>query len=201
MARDSILSGINIKDLLIRQRVEPQRIEFKRAWHNKRESGEGGTYWQVLHTICAFANDFYNDNGGYIIIGVEDQQDPEDSGDNNDDGQNFHLPCGVPAKDLDRIQREISGACKSGYINPKLQPAMSPKVVEHNGERRHLLVIWVRVSDNRPHTCAEGEKAGHFCYIRRLNETRKAEPSQELDLRSRNSPFDDRRPENPGKSS
>lgn len=55
---------INVKDLLLLQGVETQRVEFKKAWHGKKE---GGTYWQIIHSICAFANDFYNDNGGYIM--------------------------------------------------------------------------------------------------------------------------------------
>lgn len=199
MARVSTL-GINMKDLLNRHRVEGQRIEFKKAWHNQKESGPRGTFWQVLHTICAFANDFYNDNGGYIIIGVEDKQDPEDSEDNNNDVQKFHLPCGVPKNDLDTIEREIDGACKA-YIKPEFHPKLSHEVVEHQGETRHLLVIWARVSDNRPHTCKESEKKEHCCYIRRSNQTIKADHSHEIELRSRNSPFDDRRTLNLGESS
>ena len=198
MAQVSTL-GINVKALLIRQREETQRIEFKKAWHNQKESVRRGTFWQVLHTICAFANDFYNDNGGYIIIGVEDQPGPEDSGDNTDDGQNFRLPCGVPTKDLDDIEKEISDACQA-FIKPPFQPLLFREVVEHDGESRQLLVIWARVSDNRPHTCKEKPKGGHICYIRSVNETIKADPSQESELRSRKSPFDDRRTQNLGKS-
>ena len=64
---------INVNDLLHLQGVETQRVEFKKAWHSKGQGGKRGTYWQVIHTICAFANDFFNDNGGYII-GVEEKE-------------------------------------------------------------------------------------------------------------------------------
>ena len=46
---------INIADLLNVHRVEKQRVEFKRSWNT------GPTSWQVLQTICAFANDFLNE--------------------------------------------------------------------------------------------------------------------------------------------
>ena len=63
---------IKIDDLLKVHRVEKQRIEFKASWNT------GGTSWQILHSITAFGNDFLNDNGGYIVIGVEDG--PSDDG-------------------------------------------------------------------------------------------------------------------------
>jgi len=46
--------------------VEFVRVEFKAGW-DKAITG-----WQILKTLCAFANDFQNSNGGYIIIGGEE---------------------------------------------------------------------------------------------------------------------------------
>lgn len=180
---------INVNDLLSLQGVEKQRVEFKKAWHGRRE---GGTYWQVIHTICAFANDFYNDNGGYIIIGVEEKENWEDSA---DDRQIILPPLGVPGKDLDRIQKEILGACRAN-IKPEYFPILSPEVVESPGKGRKLvLVIWAVASDDRPHTCKESEKGENRYYIRRGTETKKAsagEIEQLLYLKSK-IPFDDRR--------
>ena len=48
---------INIEDLLNRQRIEGNRIEFKRGWNPAK----------IYQTICAFANDFDNIGGGYIL--------------------------------------------------------------------------------------------------------------------------------------
>jgi ATP-dependent DNA helicase RecG len=53
---------INLDDLLHLRGGESPRVEFKASW-DKATTG-----LQVLHTICAFGNDFQNLNGGYIII-------------------------------------------------------------------------------------------------------------------------------------
>ena len=54
---------INIEDLLHRNKVESNRVEFKKGWNPA----------SIYHTICAFANDLDNLGGGYIIIGVEEE--------------------------------------------------------------------------------------------------------------------------------
>jgi hypothetical protein len=51
---------INITNLLSGAPVEWERLEFKEGWNPL----------PVLHTLCAFANDFHNLGGGYIVIGV-----------------------------------------------------------------------------------------------------------------------------------
>lgn len=54
---------INIEDLLSKQKVESNRIEFKAGWNPS----------SVYHSICAFVNDVDNLGGGYILIGVEEE--------------------------------------------------------------------------------------------------------------------------------
>ena len=54
---------INIEDLLQKQKIEGNRIEFKSGWNPDA----------IYHTICAFANDFDNIGGGYILVGVEEE--------------------------------------------------------------------------------------------------------------------------------
>lgn len=54
---------ISINDLLSRKTIEDERIEFKESWNPEA----------VLHTLCAFANDFHNLGGGYLIIGVAEK--------------------------------------------------------------------------------------------------------------------------------
>lgn len=53
--------AININDLLNKQKIESNRIEFKNGWN------PGSIY----HSICAFANDLDDLGGGYIIVGVD----------------------------------------------------------------------------------------------------------------------------------
>ena len=77
---------INIDDVLHGQTVEWERLEFKQGWNPEA----------VLHTMCAFANDFHNLGGGYILIGVAENQ-----------GQPILPPTGLLASKMDAIQKEI----------------------------------------------------------------------------------------------
>lgn len=54
---------ININDLINGTTVEWKRIEFKEGWNDL----------DILRTICAFANDFSNLGGGYVIVGIAEQ--------------------------------------------------------------------------------------------------------------------------------
>lgn len=181
---------ISVKDLLCVQGSEGERVEFKKAWHNMKESGSRGTNWQVLHTICAFANDFGGVNGGYIVIGVEENL-KSNAGD--DDREIILPPVGVKAREIDRIQKEIMGACRAN-INPEYTPIIASEVVEINGVRRNLVVIWAMASEGKRHTCKENDKGGHFFYVRRGRETRKATHYEQRQLLMYSEiPFDDRR--------
>lgn len=173
---------INIKDLLNVNRVEKQRIEFKRSWNT------GGTLWQVLHTISAFGNDYLNDDGGYIIIGVEDEP--------SEDGK--VQVCGVPEKDLDKIQKEIIGQCKGGTIKPMYVPILSPEIYDG----KHVLVIWAPASENGPHECRASAKGEFQFYIRIGPQTIKASRDNQvpqLQLQHTKIPFDDRSARDLGK--
>lgn len=57
---------ISINELLNGNVVESNRIEFKADLNPT----------PVLHSICAFANDIDNIGGGYIVIGVEEENGP-----------------------------------------------------------------------------------------------------------------------------
>ena len=52
---------INLDDLLAHRGVETDRIEYKAGWNPD----------PIIRTLCAFANDFENLGGGYIVIGLE----------------------------------------------------------------------------------------------------------------------------------
>lgn len=170
---------VNVEELLKLQGVESQRVEFKKAWQNRKGTPRS-TYWQVIHTITAFANDLYNVNGGYIIIGVEEKEDCESP----DSLQVILPPLGVTGN-LDKIQKEISGAFREN-IKPEINPILQPVVVDE----KKVLVIWVRPSSNEWNY-----------YIRDGTETKKAKPEQIslLHQHFRAPPFDDRKAHNTGK--
>lgn len=52
---------INITDLLNKQKIESNRIKFKKGWNPESS----------YHSICAFANDFDDLGGSYILVGVD----------------------------------------------------------------------------------------------------------------------------------
>lgn len=169
----SLILPINIQNLLQCQGVESARIEFKPLWN------EAVTGYQVLRTICAFANDFQNLNGGYIIIGVEENS-----------GCAVLPPKGISPEDVDEIQKWVRGNCNR--IDPVYQPVFSPEVIDG----KHILVIWAPGSDNRPHRAPDGEKTERKYFVRIGSENVDAAARgllpQLLQLTAR-VPFDDRR--------
>ena len=54
---------INIDNLLRQRTIESERLEYKAGWNPE----------SVLHTLSAFANDFHNLGGGYVVLGVEEK--------------------------------------------------------------------------------------------------------------------------------
>lgn len=56
---------ISIDSLIRQQIVENSRIDYKRDWNPE----------DIVHSICAFANDIDNWGGGYIIVGIEEQNE------------------------------------------------------------------------------------------------------------------------------
>lgn len=76
---------LNIEDLLNKRRVESNRIEFKKDWNPA----------PIYRTICAFANDFENLGGGYILVGVEQDEN----------GLAKRPVKGIDIKDVDKIMQ------------------------------------------------------------------------------------------------
>ena len=73
---------LKIETLLEGRVVEHDRVEYKTGWNPN----------EIIRSICAFANDFDNTNGGYIVIGVEEK-----------DGIPVFPLIGVPKEELDTI--------------------------------------------------------------------------------------------------
>ena len=176
-----------IEELLGCSAVEKQRLEFKEAWHNDR-SHNRGTYWQVLHTITAFANDYFNENGGYIVIGVKETGAKS--------ARDWKV-CGIEKTSLDALQQQIKGACQ-GNIRPNYSPVISPEVYQG----KHVLVLWAQAGDDGPYECRESSAtdASFRFYIRKGPQTSIAttQERQTLLMRKNKTPFDDRIARDPG---
>lgn len=160
-------------DALLGGRVESTRLEFKASWSEP-------TKWQLLKSICAFANDLYNLNGGYILIGVAER-----------DGIALRpVEAGLPPGELDAIQKQVRGLCNR--LDPPYQPLMAPALVDGS----HVLVIHAPASETRPHHAPDGPKGEKVAYVRIGSETVKAnqEPLRtQLYQQTARVPFDDRR--------
>ena len=166
---------INIDNLLHHRGVESERVEFKASWDSER------TGPQVLKTICAFANDYHALNGGYIVIGVEEQ-----------DGCAVLPPKGLDPEKIDAAQRWIRGQCNR--LDPSYAPVFSPERIDD----RNILIVWVPASDMRPHRAPDKRSGGQMKYWVRLgSETVDAEQrgnlQTELIQMTAKIPWDDRR--------
>lgn len=162
----------NVDDLLNARVVESNRVEFKASWNDVVRKA-------VLRSVCAFANDILNLNGGYIVLGVEEQ-----------DGRAVLPPVGLPTDSLDRVQKEVFRACKE-CITPEYQPMIC---VEHVGDRP-IIVLCCPGGEARPYAVQEGKGAKNIPYVRHGAVSAQAEGEslrQLLSLAAR-VPFDDRR--------
>ncbi len=99
---------ISMDDVLRGKSVEWERLEYKAGWNPEA----------VLHSICAFANDFHNLGGGYIVIGVTEEK-----------GRPVLPPAGLSPDALDAIQKELLNLGHSS-IQPMYHPLSTPCEVD-----------------------------------------------------------------------
>jgi len=161
---------INIDELIKGRTVEGERLEFKRGWNPEA----------VLHTLCAFANDFHNLGGGYVIIGIDEK-----------DGQPILPPAGILVNRIDNIQKEILAL---GY---RIQPAYHPVIASYVIQDRHVLILWAPGGQTRPYKAplSLSKQSNEFAYyIRKASATVRANRNDEVELISLAAtvPFDDR---------
>ena len=163
---------VNIDELLHGNTIEWDRIELKKGWNPEK----------ILHSICAFANDFNNLDGGYIIVGVEEQN-----------GIAKLPPLGLGPDQLDAIQKKLIEL--SFKIVPYYVPVSNPYLIEN----KHILVLWAPAGDMRPYKVpvSLSEKSTEKAwYIRRGSKTVKVKEGSEDERRlielTYRIPFDDR---------
>lgn len=116
---------INIEDLLNKRKVEGNRIEFKKGWNPA----------DIYHSICAFANDFDNLGGGYVLVGVEE----------DDYGIAKRPVTGVNMEAMDGILKQMVG------FNNMFDPYFLPRTSVEEVDGRQVLVIWAPSGVNRPY--------------------------------------------------
>jgi ATP-dependent DNA helicase RecG len=116
--------SVNIGDLLSAKKIESERIEFKEGWNPLK----------TMHTICAFANDFHNLGGGYIIVGAAEKN-----------GVLQRPVKGIPEDQIDQIQKEII------EIGHKIVPFYHPIFEPYRIDEKWIVIIWVPGGQLRPY--------------------------------------------------
>lgn len=101
-------------------------VEYKTGWNPN----------DIIHSICAFANDYDNSNGGYIVIGVKEEK-----------GMPVFPLAGVQKEELDSIQQEIFRYCN--MIVPRYIPRM--EIVNYKNSETYLIYLWCPAGDSGPY--------------------------------------------------
>lgn len=161
---------VNIEKLIKGTVVETERIEFKKGWNPE----------DVIHTMCAFANDINNLGGGYIVIGVEEEN-----------GNPILPPIGLKKNQLDAIQKKLVEL--SNRIQPTYFAVSEPAEVQD----KYVFILYCPGGDNRPYKAPvslSDKTRGQAFWIRRYNSTVRANDQEEQKLHelAAKIPFDDR---------
>ena len=148
---------INVEDLILERVVESTRLDYKKGFDPNA----------VIHSICAFANDIDNTGGGYIIIGIEEEN-----------GKPKIPVQGINDNEIDKILKDLIGYCNQ--IEPRYLPIVEPIKFQN----KNLIIIWAPAGYGRPYKVPENlfVKSMKRYYIRKMNST----------IISTDIPFDDR---------
>ena len=148
---------ISVERLLRGGVVESERIEFKADWDSKTVGP------QVLRTICAFANDYYEVNGGYVVLGVEEENE-----------RAVLPPRGLTDESIQAARKWIRANCR------RLDPPYVPVISAEEVAGRRVLVVWVPASLIRPHRAPAMRRQPARYWVRLGAETVDAEQRGDL---------------------
>ena len=161
---------LKLENIINSKTVESQRIEYKKGWNPE----------EILHSICAFANDYDDIYGGYVIIGIIEE-----------DGMPGEI-IGVPKGSIDKMNRDVLNLVNT--IEPKYE--VFTDCQEYDG--KNIFIIWAPGGSSRPYNCpmtlSEKKKSSRAHYIRKQSCTVRASNEQlrELARMSEVQSFDER---------
>lgn len=142
-------------------------LKLIEVWENQTtEFKQEFTTDPIRKSLVAFSNDYQEQGGGVIIIGVEPK------------AKNI---VGIDGSADDLILR-ITGLCRDGNIIPSIAPDIYPVTIEG----KEVVVVEVKKSQRRPH------RSNNKCYIRIGTSNQEATPDEEFELirRTGRIPFD-----------
>ena len=161
---------LKLETLLKGRVVESDRVEYKKGWNPN----------DVIQTICAYANDWGNVNGGYIVIGIAEEN-----------GLPILPPEGLSINSLDKTQQELVQYCK--LITPNYTPQI--ELVDYQG--KHLIYLWCSGGDAGPYQAPTNvfdrkKQLEHWIKPASVKTTAKGSELFELYSKFNSVPFDDR---------
>ena len=161
---------INIEELLSGRAVEGDRIEYKTGWNPDA----------IYRTICAFANDFDETGGGYIVVGVKEEN-----------GHAIRPVTGIDPNQIEPIEKDMVG------YNNLMRPYYQPRLYIEEVDGKTVLVIKVSPGERRPYKVPDQitAKQKTYNYYIRYNSSSivpKDEYERELINLANRMPFDDR---------
>lgn len=130
----------NIENLISLKKIESNRVQFLKSWDQLK----------ILHWICAYANDYEELNGGFIIVGI------------NKDTQNDIIEItGLTDEDIKNIKIEIPDLYE--MINPKFNRSAEIRKYKN----KFLLLINIPSGLKRPYKVPESLtfSAEYKCFI------------------------------------
>lgn len=162
---------VDIDKLIKGTIVETNRVEYKAGWNPEK----------ILHTMCAFANDYEDTYGGYIVIGVSETDGVPDK------------ILGVEDSEVPRIEEELFRLCNL------IEPRYVPGFYAERYSDKTIIVIWAYSDTARPFKCpvkvqsTDRNLSERVYYIRRMSHTVRANPREEKILisKSREYGFDE----------
>ena len=161
---------VNIEELLSGRAVEGNRIEYKTGWNPD----------SIYRTICAFANDFDETGGGYIVVGVQEEK-----------GRAIRPVTGINPDQIEPIEKEMVG------YNNLIRPYYQPRLYIEEVDGKTILILKVSPGERRPYKVPDQitAKQKTYNYYIRYNSSSivpKDEYERELINLANRMPFDDR---------
>lgn len=138
---------IDLKELAAR---ESEQIEWKK---------QVASIPDVLETITAFANDFQNLGGGYVICGAEEQKDQH--------GFQTVAYLGLDANRFKEVEGKVMADARA-KIDPPVTPLVEELPTEHEGRR---VLVFIVPATGLAHSYRSGGEDVSTYYVRLGRET------------------------------
>ena len=145
-------------------------MEYKKGWNPD----------PIYRTICAFANDFDDTCGGYIVVGVEEEN-----------GRALRPVIGIDINEIEPIEKAMIG------FNNLIMPYYLPRVFFEQVDGKTVMVLWVTAGERRPYkvpdmVTAKDKKYNYYIRYNSSTIVAKNEYLTELLNLANRVPFDDR---------